>query len=74
MLKHKLLYEEESYRIRGACFEVFNALGGGIRENIIARALAKELKDKNLHIAREVRIDVFYKGEKMGVYIPDMVV
>jgi len=36
------LYEEESYKIRGTCFKVFNVLGGGLKENIIERALIKE--------------------------------
>jgi len=36
-----LLYEGESYKIRGACFAVFNNLGGGIKEKIIEKALFK---------------------------------
>ena len=68
------LYEEDSYKIRGACFNVYNTLGGGIRENIIERALSKELINQGLKIANQVRIDVMYNKEKIGVYIPDIVV
>lgn len=42
MVKRKeshLLYEEESYKIRGACFQVFNALGGCIKEKIINKKI-----------------------------------
>ena len=29
------LFEKESYEIRGAFFNVYNALGGGIKEKIL---------------------------------------
>ena len=70
----KLLYKDESYKIRGACFNVYNVLGGGIKEKIIQRALFKELISKGLFADKEVRIDIFYKQEKIGVYIPDIIV
>ncbi len=68
------LYEEESYKIRGACFKVYNTLGGGIKEKIITRALNTELITQNLIIEEQVRIDIFYNGKKMGIYIPDFVI
>jgi len=72
--KNKLLYEDESYKIRGACFKVYNTLGGGIKEKIIQRALYSELISQNLKIDREKRINIYYNNEKIGVYIPDIVV
>jgi GxxExxY protein len=68
------LYEQESYKIRGACFDVYNKLGGGIKENIIERAVTKELKDRGFSIENQKRIDVSSKEEKIGIYIPDVVV
>jgi len=70
----KLLYEKESYTIRGACFKVFNALGGGIKEKIIERALIKELNNCGISINEQVRIDIKYGGVKVGTYIPDIVI
>lgn len=70
----KLLYEEESYKIRGACFQVYNALGGGIKEKIIERALVKELQANGMEVGQQVRVTVSYRGEKIGTYIPDLVV
>ena len=69
-----LLYEKESYEIRGACFSVFNSLCGGIREKTIERALVAELKNRKLVIEQQKRIDILYKDERVGVYIPDVVV
>jgi GxxExxY protein len=68
------LYEKESYKIRGACFKVYNTLGGGIKEKIIERALMKEMMSSGIRVEGQVRIDVFYDKEKVGVYIPDLVV
>ena len=77
MAKRKVpdfLYEEESYKIRGACFKVYNTLGGGIKERIIVRALIKELMTQGLEVSNGTRIDVIYNNEKIGTYIPDLVV
>ncbi len=68
------LYEKDSYEIRGACFEVYNALGGGIKEVILERALLKELIKRKLEVENQVRIDIFYDRKKIGTYIPDLVI
>ena len=68
------LFEKESYEIRGAFFNVYNALGGDIKEKIIENALKKEFKDKDLEISSQKRIDLYYKKEKIGVYIPDLII
>jgi len=69
-----LLYEKESYKIRGACFKVYNSLGGGIKEKIIQRALFNELISLGFNVNKEVRIDIFYQKQKIGTYIPDVTV
>ena len=77
MKKNKIpdfLYEEESYKIRGACFNVYNTLGGGIKEKIIERALTKELLSQGMTVGNQTRINIVYKNEKIGIYIPDLVV
>jgi GxxExxY protein len=68
------IYEEESYKIRGAIFNVYNTLGGGIKEKIVEKALVKELRENGFKVASQQRIDIRYKGEKVGVYIPDLII
>ena len=41
-MKIKLLYENESYLIRGCCFNVYNTLGFGHKEVVYQRALEEE--------------------------------
>ena len=70
----KLLYGNESYKIRGACFEVWKHFGSAFKENIVEKALMKEFKEQGLSFERQKRIDVLYKDEKVGTYVPDFVI
>lgn len=60
----KLLYEQESYKIRGACFEAWKQFGSAFKETVVGKALAKEFKERGLSIERQKRIDILYKNEK----------
>ena len=68
------LYRNESYLIIGACFKVYNNLGGGIKEKIIERALSTELLERGLKIQNQAQIDILYNNQKVGIYIPDIIV
>jgi GxxExxY protein len=77
MVKQKVkdfLYENESYKIRGACFTIWNTFRGVFKEKIIENALKKELEDRKLKIETQKKIPVYYKNKKVGVYVPDFVV
>ena len=68
------LYEKESYAIRGALFAVWKVFRGVFKESVIERALIQELIDRGLKVDRQKRIPIFYKGKKVGTYVPDLVV
>jgi len=70
----KLLYEKESYLIRGACFALYKELGCGHKEVIYQRGLLQKLSSAGLTVSREEQIPVKVEGKKVGVYIPDVVV
>jgi GxxExxY protein len=53
-------------RIIAAAQEVHRELGPGFEEVIYQRALARELPAHSLEFNREVWIDIFYKGKKVG--------
>ncbi|MCK5211579.1 GxxExxY protein [Candidatus Parcubacteria bacterium] len=74
MKEGKLLYEQESYLIRGACFEVWNEFGGAFKEKVIDRAVQIALRSKKLNIETQKRINIYFKNEKVGIYIPDIIV
>jgi GxxExxY protein len=69
-----LLYERESYLIRGACFSLYKQFRNTQKESVYQKALAIQLKQSRLSVERERQLPVHYLGEKVGVYIPDLLV
>ncbi len=70
----KLLFEQESYVIRGGCFEVYKQLRNRHKEKVYARALIIYLRKKGLSIEQEKQLPIYFDSEKVGVYIPDIIV
>ena len=68
------LYEELTYKIRGAFFEVYNTLGPGFKEAIYHRALVVQFRLLDLPFEEEAPLPIVFKGEKIGIYKPDLVV
>ena len=69
-----MLYEELSEKIVHAAHLVHDGLGFGFLEAVYGNALYKELCGMGLKCECQKTMDVFYKGEKVGHYIADMVV
>lgn len=72
--KKEFLYSDITYKIRGACFKIWKEFRGAFKEKIIERALAKELQNQGLRVDTQKQISVLYNSEKMGEYIPDMII
>ncbi|RZJ71197.1 GxxExxY protein [Flavobacterium sp.] len=58
----ELIYQEESFRIRGVLFEVYNNLGSGFSEIVYKDAIEQELNLRQIPFAREEEYSVNYKG------------
>ena len=69
-----LLYEQESYIIRGGCFEVYKQFRNRHKEKVYGRALTIYLKKNGLSVEQEKQLPIYFSSEKVGVYIPDIVV
>jgi GxxExxY protein len=68
----ELLFKEESYRIMGACFEVYNELGSGFLEAVYQEALRLELQWQGIPFQEKAEIGLYYKGTKLDqTYEPD---
>ena len=61
-------------KVVGAAMEVLNELGNGFLEKVYENALAIELRQRGLTVERQAELPVRYKGQNIGVYIPDLVV
>ncbi len=68
------LFPEESYKIRGACFDVWKQFRGSFKESIVDKALTLAMQARRLTVEDQKRINIYYLGEKVGVYVPDKIV
>ena len=66
MLMRKELKDDLTYAIIGAAMKVHSELGNGFQEVIYQRSLAIEMKREGLNFAREMEMDIFYTGIKVG--------
>jgi GxxExxY protein len=74
-MEDTLLYRELSYTVQGAIFEVYKALGCSFKESAYDNALFEELaNERNLPVERQKRIEIYFKGKKVGTYVPDFIV
>lgn len=58
----KLLLEEETYSILGACFEVYKDKGHGFLEPVYQECLELELQQRGIPFETQVLLPITYKG------------
>jgi GxxExxY protein len=67
MIKEQYPESDLTGKIIGCAMEVHRVLGNGFQEVIYQRALAIELASKGIAYSREHEMDIFYKGENIGL-------
>jgi GxxExxY protein len=69
-----LLLKDESYRIMGACFEVYKEKGCGFVEPVYQECLEIEFELQNLPNISQQHLNLNYKGRRLKqTYIPDFI-
>ena len=58
----KLLFENETYAILGACFEVYKDKGHGFLEPVYQECLEIELRQRKIPFETQVILPLAYKG------------
>ena len=74
MARDSLAFEQLTYSVIGAFFEVYNTLGFGFLEHLYVMALERELLARGHRVEREVSVLVTYKGDQLGWQRIDMLV
>jgi GxxExxY protein len=70
----ELLLKDESYRIMGACFEVYKEKGCGFVEPVYQECLEIELGLQELSFRAQQQLPLQYKGRPLKqIYIPDFI-
>lgn len=70
----EIVEKDLSYKIVGILFEVHNELGPKYQEKYYQRAVEKMLQKSGLIYKREVLVDLYFQGEKIGKYFLDFVI
>jgi GxxExxY protein len=65
---------ELTERIIGCAIEVHRVLGPGLPEVVCETALCMELQSRGLTFKRQMGVPVYYKGELISEYHPDLIV
>ena len=72
--KRKLIYEEQTYAIRGAVFAVYKEMGCGFLEAVYQECLEKELASRGVPFVAQPELGLLYKGERLvQTYKPDLI-
>ena len=71
-MKTEILFKEESFKIVGACFEVYNQLGHGFLEAVYQECLAMEFRDQGIPFIEHPQLKLCYKTKSLKqTYQPD---
>lgn len=69
-----MLYEELTYEIQGACFEVYRTMGCGFLEAVYQECLEIEFTECGIPFESQKELDLEYKGKRLKQrYMPDFV-
>ena len=60
-----IIYKEESYKVVGAAFKVYNALGQGFLEAVYQEALEIEFQRQGIPYEREKELKIKYEGVEL---------
>jgi GxxExxY protein len=70
----KLLLKDEVFQCVGCAIEVLNTIGHGLVEKPYENALAIEFLLRKIPFSQQPSYDAFYKGHKIGLFVPDLIV
>jgi len=70
----EIIHREESYRLMGACFEVYKEKGCGFLEAVFQECLELEFSDQRIPFVAHPNLALAYKGRPLRqTYTPDFI-
>ena len=67
-------HQELTKNIIGVYYDVYNELGYGFLEKVYHKAMLIELHKRGYVIESEKKLNVYYKNEIIGEYVPDIII
>jgi GxxExxY protein len=72
--KADILFKDESYKIIGACFEVYKEMGCGFLEPVYHECLEIELAARAIPFVSQCQLTLRYKQQLLRqLYVPDFI-
>lgn len=69
-----IILKGESYKIVGACMEVYNEMGSGFLEAVYQECLEYEFADRSVPFVPQKHLQLKFKSRTLkSIYIPDFV-
>ena len=68
----QLIHPELSYAVRGVLLHVYNSLGPMLKEEFYEQAIAIGLEKRGIAVETEKAFEVYYAGERVGLYRVDV--
>ena len=73
-MEPELKYKEITHKTIGVFYDVYNELVHGFLESVYQRSLGLALASAGLKVRSQVRIPVWFRGERVGMFEGDMLV
>lgn len=68
----EILFKEESYKIMGACFEVYKDKGNGFLEDVYQECLSIEFEEQSIPFEEKPKLELEYRNRVLRKsYEPD---
>lgn len=64
--------DDLTHRVIGFAFKIHNTLGAGFLESVYENALKIELNKIGISVFQQEELDVFYEGQLVGHFKPDL--
>ncbi len=71
---NSFLFRDESFKIRGACFEVYREKGCGFTESVYQECLEIEMSLRGIPYDSQFQVPLAYKGRNLSQkFVPDLI-
>jgi GxxExxY protein len=61
-----------THKVIGCAYKVHNVLGPGFLEKVYENSLTLELRKLGIDVRQQVNLPVWYDGQRVGLYFPDL--
>ena len=61
-----------THKVIGCAYKVHKILGSGFLEKVYENSLTIELRKQGIYARQQVKLPVWYDGQRVGLYFPDL--